>query len=515
MLWHVKFAHLNVQALKQMVLKEMVDDLQSLKLDDFKQSLNCISCTMAKQRRMSYKRNNSRSTTCYDRLMSDVCSIGLETIGGNRYFQLILDEASRYKWCYLLEHKSEATRNMKNLILRLKKQHVINKVTFDRGGEFVNNNMKSFLTEHDIEFRPTNAYTPEENSLVERQNGILMNKVRAIREDTCLPESLWGEILMYVVEVDMNSTKALKDMTPYQKITGMKPVVQTSMGYRLLNLHTGELIERRDVSFREDITVDNNYLEKLLTKRYKGRQVVLPANIPFVHLPVNAVLETVHIPQRTTPVENQLVESDSEVAVRPQKLQRVASVDSSSDESEDVEFSGRFHDVADNENTSTSSSADAATSFSSGSNTSSCGSTSTSTSTRSSDGSSGSPLLSPRSSTSGSPAPSSSSTNGTANNHPLTPTRAPTTTTLRRSTRQHRQPTRYNPSWEMSCTLMTCILIGVVSELLNPTTVRQALASEHAMQWRAAMNVEYESLMKNMTWELVPRPRLDRQKGNM
>ncbi|EGZ21863.1 hypothetical protein PHYSODRAFT_285664, partial [Phytophthora sojae] len=41
-----------------------------------------------------------------------------------------------------------------------------------------------------------------------------------------MPESLWGEILMYVVEVDnLSSTKALPDMTPYQKLPGMNPDV--------------------------------------------------------------------------------------------------------------------------------------------------------------------------------------------------------------------------------------------------------------------------------------------------
>ncbi|KAE8981750.1 hypothetical protein PR003_g17828 [Phytophthora rubi] len=226
MRWNMKFAHLNVQALKQMVLKDMVDGIRSLKLYNFKDRLDCIAYTMAKQRRMTYKRHNKRSTIYYDRLMSDVCSIGLETVGGNRYFQLIQDEASRYKWCYLLEHKSEATKDMANLIVRLEKQHVINRVTFDQGREFVNKKMQGFLTDHGIELRPPNAYTPEENSLVERQNGNLMNKVRAIREATGLSESLWGDVLMFVVEVDnMSSTKALPYMTPYQKLTGMKPDV--------------------------------------------------------------------------------------------------------------------------------------------------------------------------------------------------------------------------------------------------------------------------------------------------
>ncbi|KAE8886485.1 hypothetical protein PF003_g29613 [Phytophthora fragariae] len=297
MRWHMRFAHLNAQAMKQMVLKDMVDSMKSLKLKDFDEPLDCIACATAKQKRRSYKRHNKRSKVCYERIMSDVCPIGVETIGGNIYFQLIQDEASRYKWCYLLRHKDESTPNVKNLILELEKEHNIKWFSSDRGGEFINNKMKRFLADHGIKLWKTNAYTPEENCLVEKLNGTLMNKVRAICEATGLPDSLWGEVLMYVVEVDnMSPTTALSGMTPYERLTGTKPDVgnlhvcgcvafahvpkkkrasklspkavptlflgyaHTSLGFRLLDLRSADLIERRDVSFREDITVDSAYM---------------------------------------------------------------------------------------------------------------------------------------------------------------------------------------------------------------------------------------------------------------
>ncbi|KAE9297506.1 hypothetical protein PF008_g23728 [Phytophthora fragariae] len=291
---------------------------------------------------------------------------------------------------------------MVNLIVRLERQHVINRVTFDQNVEFVNKKMKGFLTDHGIELRPTNAYTPKENSLVEKQNGNLMNKVRAIREATGLSESLWGEVLMFVVEVDnMNSTKALPDMTPYQKLTGMKPDVsklhvcgcvafahvpkkkrasklspkvaptlflsysQSSLGYRLLNLRTGDLVERRDVSFREDITVDSKYVENLLARRYYGNQVIIPDIISFVRLPVNAVINTVHLPDKVSEDADTYGDDDGHYADkgRPKKRRRVAPTDISSDESEDVDFSVSLRDDTSTERSNTSSSPSPAVDF--------------------------------------------------------------------------------------------------------------------------------------------------------
>ena len=36
--------------------------------------------------------------------------------------------------------------------------------------------------------------------------------------------------------------------------------------------------------------------------------------------------------------------------------------------------------------------------------------------------------------------------------------------------------------------------------------MKEALSSEHSVQWKNAMNSEYSSLIKNDTWELVPPP---------
>ncbi|POM58564.1 putative transposable element [Phytophthora palmivora] len=48
-------------------------------------------------------------------------------------------------------------------------------------------------------------------------------------------------------------------------------------------------------------------------------------------------------------------------------------------------------------------------------------------------------------------------------------------------------------------------MIATVCDLLNPTSVQEALSAERGVEWKRAMDTEYESLMENQTWELVPR----------
>ncbi|KAE8885345.1 hypothetical protein PF007_g10650 [Phytophthora fragariae] len=345
----------------------------------------------------------------------------------------------------------------------------------------------------------------------------------------------------------MSPTKALVGMTPYEKLTGTKPDVsnlhvcgcvafahvpkkkrasklspkakptlflgyaQTSLGYRLLDLRTGDLIEQRDVSFREDITVDSTYVERLLARRYEGSDEELPVRVPYVRLPVNAVLDTVHIPTRPSDEDSEdddMASVDGDSTVTTRKRRRKDSSDSSNESSDDVDFSGSFE--VDND-TGNSGSSVASASRAGGSATSSSpasGSPTSGASFANSDDSDAASASSTtvNSATAPSPPAARRIRGGTTVAQPLP---QPT----RRSTRVQRPNSRYDPStWVMTCTLMACMLIGVVSEWLNPMTVRQTLASEHAWEWRAAMDAEYESLMKNLTWELVPRPKSTKNK---
>ncbi|KAE9336067.1 hypothetical protein PF008_g13196 [Phytophthora fragariae] len=255
--------------------------------------------------------------------MSDVGDMQKYLLGVSnyQYFQLIQDEGSRYKWVYLLKHKSDSNANSMNLMSELLAQgHRIKKFTSDGGGEFLNNALKGLLKLYGIKLVPTHSYTPEENALVEKLNGVLVNKVRVTMHAADLPLKLWPEVLQYVVDIDnMTTTRALNGKTPSEKLFGKKPdtskirvcgcvgfvcvqkqvckhklspkanpalllvFARSAPGYRLLHLRTGKIVEARDVQFREDATVSSKYLNKLLLGRHHGE------NIPYAPLPVEYI----------------------------------------------------------------------------------------------------------------------------------------------------------------------------------------------------------------------------------
>ncbi|KAE8965239.1 hypothetical protein PR001_g28792 [Phytophthora rubi] len=201
--------------------------------------------------------------------------------------------------------------------------HRIKTFSSDRGGEFLNTELKTFLALHGIRLVPTHPYTPEENALVEKLNGVLVNKMRAAMHAANLPDQLWPEVLQYIVGIDnMSATRALNGRTPSEKLLGQKPdlhkirvcgsvgfihvpkekrrtklslksepglllgFAHLSPGYRFLHLRTGAIVEARDVIFRENITVSKKYLNALLHGQHSQYE-----QIPFVPLPVEYVAE--------------------------------------------------------------------------------------------------------------------------------------------------------------------------------------------------------------------------------
>ncbi|GMF23407.1 unnamed protein product [Phytophthora fragariaefolia] len=190
--------------------------------------------------------------------------------------------------------------------------------------ELLNNKLVTFLTTRGIKYTWTNGYSPEENGLAERMNGIVAAQVRCILTTANMPDLLWGEAFGFAVEVrNISATKPLNGETPYFRRFRERPDVSKlrtwgcvvfvftpkklrknklenpgkpgifmgfakhSESFRVLSLLTGNVQEVRSVEFHEEWTVDRNYVDLLLANRYgKARARDLPAVIPFVRLPV-------------------------------------------------------------------------------------------------------------------------------------------------------------------------------------------------------------------------------------
>ena len=75
---------------------------------------------------------------------------------------------------------------------------------------------------------------------------------------------------------------------------------------------------------------------------------------------------------------------------------------------------------------------------------------------------------------------------------------------------RHRQPpVRYGlDEYADIATMQDCVhhVAYNACQIMEPKSLEEALTTDHAKQWKAAADSEYESLMKNETWTLLELP---------
>ena len=99
-LWHSRFGHLSFHTLKEMSNKKLVEGLPPVHVP----SKLCTNCIAGKHHRMSFPKLSSfRATELLELIHTDICGpISPPTLGGSRYFLLIIDDFSQLIWVAML-----------------------------------------------------------------------------------------------------------------------------------------------------------------------------------------------------------------------------------------------------------------------------------------------------------------------------------------------------------------------------------------------------------------------------
>lgn len=286
-LWHRRMGHLNYGSMKVLGLPLSNE--------------RCSICIQAKGTRQPFSPTPKPRTKQIGELI--YCDLGGPVSPISRreekYYLTIIDDYSHFMEVYLLKSKDEAKGYIINYIRRMKNNGTnVRRIRTDRGTEFVNEELKVFYNENGIKQETTCAYTPQQNSICERMNRTLADKVRAMLLETKLPKKLWGEAIRSAAYViNRSPTKALYGDTPANiwygenklekiRVFGSKawsvilpkpskleprakPMIMIGYcgsGYKLWNPLTDETEESRDVRFDEsDYKYDESQWNKFIT----------------------------------------------------------------------------------------------------------------------------------------------------------------------------------------------------------------------------------------------------------
>ena len=102
-LWHCRLGHIGVKRMKKLHVDGLLESL------DYESFDTCEPCLMGKTTKTPFSGTMERANDLLEIIHTDVCGpMSVEARGGYRYFLTFTVDLSRYRYIYLMKHKSKS-----------------------------------------------------------------------------------------------------------------------------------------------------------------------------------------------------------------------------------------------------------------------------------------------------------------------------------------------------------------------------------------------------------------------
>ncbi|GJU75339.1 retrovirus-related pol polyprotein from transposon TNT 1-94 [Tanacetum coccineum] len=195
-LWHRHLNHLNFGTINNLARKDLVRGLPRLK---FEKDHLCSACQLGKSKKHTHTPKTKNTTLeVLNTLHMDLCGpMRVQTINGNKYILVIVDDYSRFTWVKFLRSKDETPefviKFLKQIQVGLNK--TVRYIRTDNGTKFVNQVLTEYYESVDIFYQKSVPRTPQQNGVVERQNRTLVEAARTMLIFSKAPMFLWAEVV--------------------------------------------------------------------------------------------------------------------------------------------------------------------------------------------------------------------------------------------------------------------------------------------------------------------------------
>uniref|UniRef100_A0A2N9FVX2 Integrase catalytic domain-containing protein n=1 Tax=Fagus sylvatica TaxID=28930 RepID=A0A2N9FVX2_FAGSY len=142
------------------------------------------------------------------------------------FILVLVDDYTKFCWVYLLKHKSDAFSTFTQFKLMAEKHHQssIHFLRTDCGGEFTSNEFNSFCANTGIIHHLTCPHTPQQNGVAERTHRHLVQCTLALLSQSGLPLSYWSYALATATHlINKLPTPLLHMSSPWEQLHNAKP----------------------------------------------------------------------------------------------------------------------------------------------------------------------------------------------------------------------------------------------------------------------------------------------------
>ncbi|MBW0518051.1 hypothetical protein O181_057766, partial [Austropuccinia psidii MF-1] len=165
------------------------------------------------------------SSIC-DECVKDLCGpFQTPSIGGAKYFLIIVDQMSGFITTRFLKNKSDCFNHFRHFKLSVENTLATKTINIfsDGGGEFVNKLFKKHCADSGINHTISPPYTPQHNPFSERGNRSVLEKARCLLLQSKLPMKYWAEAVSMATFLCNLVPKHKNQKTPYKIWHNTKP----------------------------------------------------------------------------------------------------------------------------------------------------------------------------------------------------------------------------------------------------------------------------------------------------
>ena len=233
--WHFRLGHLNIQNVDKLMNKNMVSGMKMITNKNVTSLDNpCEGCLFGKMSKLPFpKRSNHHAKDLLEIVHTDLCGpMEIPSHGGSRYVLMFTDDCSRYTTVYFLKRKSETLGKfqsyvslMENICSKKVQKLNIKTLRSDNGGEYKSNEFQNYCAKVGIRREFSTPHCPEQNGVAERFNRTIIESARSMLYHARLPLNFWAEAVNTAVFIrNRCPTVALSnDKTPYECWFNRKP----------------------------------------------------------------------------------------------------------------------------------------------------------------------------------------------------------------------------------------------------------------------------------------------------
>ena len=169
-----------------------------------------------------------RSDRVLGLIHADLCEFPVQSRSHAKWMITFIDDASGFAALHFLWSGAGAVTALQDLVTWAEAQtgYCLRSIRSDRGGEYINQSLKMFLSSRGIEHQTSVPRTPQQNGRAEHFNRTILEKSKVMRQHACLPPSFWQDAVEAALHIyNRQPMHCLNWSTPISKWNGDVPDV--------------------------------------------------------------------------------------------------------------------------------------------------------------------------------------------------------------------------------------------------------------------------------------------------